>query len=156
MLDHLLPRRLRWSPLRPYPRRRPAAAFLVRTASLDMDVALAAYFMAEQATRNESMGAASAPPTWRGDRISTPLTDETPPRRTHRTLAAYFVPTGWQPSGGQITLCLLRSPRSSTGLRPISEHSRVRPIKGGPAFHSTRPATVYEQRASPEAARAYA
>ena len=53
VLDHLLPRLLRWSPLRPFARRRAAAALLVRTALLDMDVALAAYFHAEQAARQD-------------------------------------------------------------------------------------------------------
>ncbi|MGK6323566.1 methyl-accepting chemotaxis protein [Sphingomonas sp. DT-51] len=53
VLDYLMPRVMRWSPLRPFARRRAAAALLVRTALLDMDVALAAYFAAEQAARQD-------------------------------------------------------------------------------------------------------
>jgi methyl-accepting chemotaxis protein len=53
VLDHLIPRVLRVSPFRPFARRHAAAALLVRTALLDMDMALAAYFDAEQAARRE-------------------------------------------------------------------------------------------------------
>jgi len=53
MLQHVLPRMLRWSPLRPFARRTDRAVILVRAALLDMDVALSASLAAEQAARKE-------------------------------------------------------------------------------------------------------
>ena len=53
VLEYILPRMLRWSPVRPFANRKSQAALLVKVALLDMDVALTAYFEAEQAARRD-------------------------------------------------------------------------------------------------------
>ncbi|MEH3101062.1 globin-coupled sensor protein [Sphingomonas adhaesiva] len=53
ILSDILPRMLRWSPTRPFARREAAATLLVRTALMDMEIALSAYFTAEQAARRD-------------------------------------------------------------------------------------------------------
>ncbi|WP_288455857.1 globin-coupled sensor protein [uncultured Sphingomonas sp.] len=74
ILSDILPKMLRWSPLRPLARRNDAATLLVRTALLDMEIALSAYFTAEEAKRRDVTDRLSRALTAlaRGD-FSTPL-----------------------------------------------------------------------------------